>query len=337
MTASDDDRLALDLLIRGFEVSRILRLVADLRIADKIKPDAKCDIADLALECKVLQSPLLRILRVLAAFKIFRIETDGTIAHTPRSLLLRTDAPNSLHYGARFWTSPGSWRAWEHLDAVLEGKSPHQVAWGAHRFAYLREHPEEARIFDAFMANFPDNRHRAIADAYDFSQAKLIVDIGGGNGEALRRICDRYSDARGVVLDREDVVAAIGSDALANGRIEARGGSFFDAVPSGGDHYLLVRVLHDWADEDVVRILRACRAAMKPPARLLIVEMLLEPDPTRGRQTEYLIDLQMMAMFGSARERTETEFRELLTTTGFKPTRVIVTSAPVSILEAVPN
>lgn len=337
MTTTSDDRLALDLLIRGFEVSRMLRLVADLRIADKIGPDANCSIADLALKCEVLQPPLLRILRALAAFKVFRIETDGTIAHTPRSLLLRTDTRNSLHHGARFWTSRGSWRAWEHLDAVLEGKNPHEVAWGTHRFDYLREHTEEARVFDAFMANFPDNRHQALAAAYDFSHSKLIIDIGGGNGEALRRILDRYPDARGVILDREDVVAAIGPDELAGGRIAATGGSFFDEVPTGGDRYLLVRVLHDWADDDVVRILRTCRAAMQTPARLLIVESILEPDPTRGRVTEYLIDMQMMAMFGNARERTETEFRELLGTAGFELARVISTSAPVSILEAVTN
>lgn len=337
MTSPDDDRLALDLLIRGFIISRTIRLVADLAIADRIAPDARRSVADLASDCKVLPSPLLRALRALAAFGIFRLEPDGTVAHTPRSLLLRTDAPNSMHYGARFWTTPGSWRAWEALDAALEGGVPHEAAWGARRFDYLRGHPDEARLFDAFMANFPDNRHRAVASAYDFSQSKLIADIGGGNGEALRQILDRFPGAHGIVFDREDVVAAIPPGALAGGRITARGGSFFDGVPAGADHYLLIRVLHDWADEDVSRILRSCRAAMEAHGRLLIVEMILEPDPARGRPTEYLIDMQMMAMFGNARERTEPEFRALLTPAGFDLIRVIATASPVSILEAAPR
>lgn len=337
MTDPDADRLALDLLIRGFQVSRIIRLVADLAIPDRVTPGARCRVADLAADCKVLPSPLLRVLRALAAFGIFRFEADGTVVHTPRSLLLRTDAPNSLLPGARFWTRPGSWRAWEVLDAALDGRVPHEAAWGTPRFAYLRDHPEEARMFDVFMATFPDNRHGAVASAYDFSRYGLIADIGGGNGEALRRILERFSDARGIVFDREDVVAAIAPDALAGGRLTACGGSFFDGVPTGADLYLLVRVLHDWADEDVSRILRSCRAAMAADARLLVVEALLEPDPARGRPVEYLIDMQMMAMFGGARERTEAEFRALLALAGFDLLRVIATASPVSILEAAPQ
>ena len=122
------------------------------------------------------------------------------------------------------------------------------------------------------MANFPDNRHDAVAGAYDFSKAKLIVDIGGGNGEALRKILERFPDVRGVVFDRQDVVDAIPSEALAGDRITTRGGNFFDGVPTRADIYLLVRVLHNWADEDVSRILRSCRAAIETHGRLLIVE-----------------------------------------------------------------
>ena len=333
---NDGDRVALDLLIRGFQVSRMLRLAADLGIADKIPKEGNCNVRDLAIACAVLATPLLRVLRALAAFGIFRIGADGSVAHSPRSVLLRIDEPNSLHYGARFWTAPGSWKAWGALDAALAGDIPHQVAWNTSRFQYLREHPEEARNFDAFMANFPDHRHQAVAASYDFSGAALITDIGGGNGEALRRILSRFPGPRGLVFDRDDVIAAIPPDARSGGRIDVLGGSFFDLVPEGADIYLLVRVLHDWSDDDCIRILRNCRTAMTGSARLLIVEQILEPDPTLGRPAGYLIDTQMMAMFGTARERTESEFGELLQTSGLAIARVIATTSPVSILEVIP-
>jgi hypothetical protein len=70
-------------------------------------------------------------------------------------------------------------------------------------------------------------------------------------------------------------------------------------------------------------------------ARLLVVEGLIDPDPLRGPTTEYLIDMQMMAMFGNARERTEAEFRKLLTGAGFDLIRVIATASTVFVLEAV--
>lgn len=333
---SDGDQVALDMLIRGFQVSRMLRLVADLGIADKIPKEGNCNVRDLAIVCAVLATPLLRVLRALAAFGIFRIGADGSVAHSPRSVLLRTDEPNSFHYGAKFWTAPGSWKAWGALDAALVGDIPHQIAWNTSRFQYLREHPEEARNFDAFMANFPDHRHQAVAASYDFSGAALIADIGGGNGEALRRILSQFPGPRGLVFDRDDVVAAIPPDARSGGRIDVLGGSFFDHVPEGADIYLLVRVLHDWSDDDCIRILRNCRTAMTGSARLLIVEQILEPDPTLGRPAGYLIDTQMMAMFGTARERTESEFGGLLQTSGLALARVIATTSPVSVLEVIP-
>jgi hypothetical protein len=335
--ATEQDRLELDLLLRGFQVSRMLRLVADLEIADKIPTDGAVAVGDLAKACSVLPEPLTRMLRALSAFDIFKLSPDGTVVHSPRSSLLRTDMPNSMHHGARFWTGPGSWNAWGMLDVAMTGGIPHEAAWNTDRFTYLRQHPDEARAFDAMMAHFPDNRHVAIATAYDFSAAQVIADIGGGNGAALRQILGRYQAQRGIVFDREDVVAAINPEQLMGSRITAEGGSFFDRVPSGADIYLVIRDLHDWRDEDCVRILDNCRTAMRPDALLLLGEEILELDPARGRAVSYLIDMQMMAMFGHARARSEGEFRILLRRAGFTLRRIIATQSPVSIVEAMPT
>ena len=332
-----DDRAALDLLVRGFQISRMLRLVADIEIADRIEPDGHVAIDTLAGACGVQPQPLIRVLRALAAFNVFTVAADGSIGHTQRSRLLRTDIPNSMHHSARFWAAPGSWAAWAMLDAAMTGGVPQVAAWNTERFAYLRAHPDEARGFDAMMANFPDNRHAAVASVYDFSGAGLIADIGGGNGEALRRILARFPEPRGLLFDRDDVVSAIQPEDLLGGRISAVGGSFFDGIPPGADFYLLIRVLHNWPDADCLRILRACRTVMGPQALLLVIDQVLEPDPTRGQPTSYLVDTQRMAMFGTARERTRDEFASLLSGAGFTPRRVIPTQSPVWIVEAAPS
>jgi hypothetical protein len=331
-----DERKALDLLIRGFQVSRMLRLAADLGLADKISLSEKTSVSDLAQACSVRPAPLLRILRALAAFGVFVVSADGSVGHTERSLLLRTDVPNSLHYSARFWTGPGSWRAWDRLDVALQGQSPHEAAWQMSRFAYLKQHPEEARVFDDMMAHFPDDRHSALAAAYDFSGVNLIADIGGGNGAALRAILAREPQASGLIFDRPDVVANLTGDQLLNGRIAAEGGDFLEHVPKGADIYLLIRVLHDWDDASCSRILAQCRAAMSGSATLILGEELLEPDPRRGHSTAYLIDTHMMTMFGQARARTQEEFRGLLARSGFTMSRIISTSSAVSLVEAKP-
>ena len=321
----DDERAAMDLLMRGFQVSRLLRLVADLGVADRIAPDAHVTIATLAGQCGVQAQPLIRVLRVLASFGVFTLTVDGDVGHTRRSRLLRTDTPNSMHHSARFWTAPGSWSAWGMLDVALTGGVPHEAAWKMGRFDYLRAHPDEARGFDAMMANFPGSGHAAIAATYDFSGAKLIADVGGGNGAALRHILTHYPAARRLLFDRDDVIAAVKPDDLLDGRIEKISGSFLGEVPLGADVTMLIRILHDWPDEDCLRILQACRAAAEPGTALLICEQILEPDPVRGRQTSYLVDAQMMAMFGSARERTLDEFTSLLSASGFATRQTIPT------------
>jgi O-methyltransferase domain len=114
------------------------------------------------------------------------------------------------------------------------------------------------------------------------------------------------------------------------------GGSFLEHVPDGADIYLLIRVLHDWDDEHASQILSRCREVMNTHVTLLIGEELLQPDPSRGHVTAYLIDTHMMTMFGHGRARTEGEFRGLLDRSGFLLRRVVPTTSSVSLLEAVP-
>ena len=101
------DREELNLLLHGFKISRVLRLIADLGVADKVPTDGHITVDDLAAACAVQPEPMLRVLRMLAALKIFQVTTHGTVAQTPRSRLLRTDTPNSLHPAARSRTGPG--------------------------------------------------------------------------------------------------------------------------------------------------------------------------------------------------------------------------------------
>jgi hypothetical protein len=153
----------------------------------------------------------------------------------------------------------------------------------------------------------------------------------------LRHILAALPELRGLVFDQKDVVRAIPAEGLMNGRIAIAEGNFFDGVPGGADIYMLVRVLHNWSDEDCLRILRTCRLAMGPESRLLLGEEVLEPDPSCGHPSAYLIDMQMMAMFGAARARTEAEFSALLAASGLTLRRVMETASSVSIIEAGPD
>jgi hypothetical protein len=178
------------------------------------------------------------------------------------------------------------------------------------------------------------------------AQADVVI-VGGGFVGCAAAYYLAKRGVSAVVIEKDEigraqsgrnwgfVVAAFPDDGRMAGRIATEAGSFFDRVPTGPDIYLLMRVLHDWSDDDCRRILKNCRAAMGNGARLLICEQILDPDPASGDPFLYLVDTQMMAMFGTARERSEGEFKALLVETGFVYRNLIPTTSSVCIVEAV--
>ena len=175
-----------------------------------------------------------------------------------------------------------------------------------------------------------------VVDAYDFGRFGTVVDVGGGRGMLLAAVLARYPSVDGVLFDQPDVVAGAHELLSTTGvspRCRVVGGSFFDAVPDGGDAYLLKSVIHDWPDAESVEILRTCRRAMPAHGRLLLVEQLLDgsPDPVRTAFS----DLTMLVMAGG-QERTTDEYHSLLAAAGFDLTRTVPTGSDVFMIEAVP-
>ena len=126
--------------------------------------------------------------------------------------------------------------------------------------------------------------------------------------------------------------AYLGKEGLGD-RWTTVGGDFFGSVPKGGDAYLLKRILHDWSDDQCVRILRCCREAMGRSARLLVVDAVIPignaPHPGK------VIDILMM-VFGEGHERTEQEFKELFAKAGLQLSTVTMTPTTLAIVEALP-
>ena len=107
---------------------------------------------------------------------------------------------------------------------------------------------------------------------------------------------------------------------------------FFTEVPRGADAYLLLRVLHDWDDQDAIRILRQIRKAMDPSARILIIDGVVGP-PNEDPSTKFL-DLMMLVSAGG-RERNAAEWQSMLRTTGFRLEGILPAGPGRSIINAV--
>jgi hypothetical protein len=146
-----------------------------------------------------------------------------------------------------------------------------------------------------------------VADSFGFTD-KTIIDVGGGNGVLLSTILRRHPSARGVLFELPDVLAA-GREVDVDFRMDYREGDFAaDPLPRG-DIYLMARVLANWDDDDVVRILGNTRRSMPAHARLMIIEVLLPTEVTDGTSAA-MGSIDLLVNFGSGM-RTEHEWAEL--------------------------
>jgi hypothetical protein len=279
---------------------------------------------------------LRRLMRTLAGLGVLTEGPAGHFALTALGEALKRGAPGSARAtilslaGGRLWRMLG-----EFPYSLQTGKPAHEKTRDKHLFEWLADHPEEAALFSETMVGFHGTEPAAVAAAYDFSKFGTLVDVGGATGHLLTTVLGRYPGLRGVLFDLEhverDAKELISSRGMSD-RISIRTGSFFDGVPPGGDAYLMSHVIHDWSEDQCLKILGNCRKALKPDGKVLIVEMVLPSGNVM--HPGKILDMVMLVGPGG-QERTEEEYRALLDKAGLRLTRVVPTESAVSVVEAI--
>lgn len=312
----------------------LVRVCAEHGVFDAFGLDDR-SIADVAREVGWDPGVLARVVRALSASGLFQPADGGRHRLSDIGRRLVSTQPGSLAGLAPF--SPWELHAWaEVVHALRTGRPSFDVHFGRTYWEHLGEDTAAAARFNVQM----QRRTSALLDlgleAYDWPSEGVVVDVGGGNGLLLQRVLRLRPVLSGVLFDLPAVVSQAGPlgepDVSARATVVA-GDVFVDDVPSGGDIYVMASVLHDWPDPDAVAILRRCRAAMGPDARLLLFESVIADDT--GWHLAKLIDLHMLVLFG-AKERTEQEWRALLAEAGFEVTGVVPTRG-LSWIEARPS
>ena len=325
-------------IARGYQLSQALYVVAKLGVADALVagPLAAEAIAD-AVGARAPQ--LRRVLRALVAAGVFCELEDGRFASNDEAASLRAAAPSRMrdvviNFGEEMYDSFG-----ELLHTVCTGETAFDHVYGAPLFEYYATHPETEASAAARMRarTLPVARELAASDL--LRGAETLVDVGGGTGTLVAEVLRHRPELAGVLLERPGMLA-LAQPYLAEQGVADRGtlveGDFFASVPAGGDVYVLKSVLHDWDDERCVAILRTCRAAMDEATRLVVVELILPERMSVAAPmlSAALLDLIMLAYAGG-RERTESEFTQLLDQAGLRLVRTTPLAAGPQVLEAV--
>jgi hypothetical protein len=317
-------------MVLGMWWSRAVSVAAELGVADHLVQGAQ-EVTVLAEKTGTHAPSLYRLLRFLSGSGVFVEVGPGVFAQSALSALLCREDEGSVREEVLLLAGEWHWRAWGALGhTVRTGQTALDHVFGQDLFSYFASQAPEAG--ELFHRHLSAARHDAVLAAYDFSDVGVVADLGGGRGAFLSALVAAYPGLRGLLVERPEVIAQVTVSAT-DGRLDERitpvSGDFFVAVPPA-DVYVLRKVLHDWSDEECVRILATCRETMRPEGRVLVVEQIVPP--WEEWSSIKFGDLEMLVLT-HGRERTEAEFRALFARAGLRLERVIRTASELSILE----
>ena len=316
--------------------SAAVYVTAKLGIADLLKDGPK-SVEFLSVATSSHEHSLYRVLRAVASAGVFTELEGRKFANTPMSETLISDHPNSVRDLTIWINEPEHWKVYGDLmHSVKTGEPAWDKTHGEPVFPYLfKTNTELGEIFNRAMTSYTHQTTAPLLEAYDFSSANIIADIGGGLGHLLGAVLQANHYATGVLFDLPEVLGGAPEMLKSCGvsdRVELVGGDFTEDIPVVADIYMLKHIIHDWYDDKDQVILGNIRNNMPDTSKILIIETVVPEgnDPHFSK----IIDLEMLAAPGGM-ERTAKEFEELLEKSGLRLNRITPTNGLMSIIEAV--
>jgi acetylserotonin N-methyltransferase len=157
-----------------------------------------------------------------------------------------------------------------------------------------------------------------VVRSFDLTRFKHLIDLGGATGHLAIAACHVYPELKATVLDlpaverfaREYIASAGMAD-----RVSFVAADFFLNQLPPADLYSLGRIIHDWDEPKITKLLGKIAAALPLGGGLLVAETLVNADRS-GPVYSLMQDLNMLVCT-DGKERTEAEYIALLSFAGF--------------------
>jgi len=310
-------------MVMGAWVSQTISSVTCLNVPDILQSHGPMTAQQLIAEHGVKASSefLERALRACASVGVFSEDSKGRFGPTPLSEVLTAASPISLkklvEIFGRSW-----WRVWAGLAEALQTGEPQAKArLGMEYWDFLNANPKEMEDFGEAMKSNSRTSLLGVVEHCDFSNARRIVDVGGGFGHLAIRLLQLYPNLNASVIDMPELIPIASKIAAAEepavvSRLSFVAGDMFEDVPAG-DVYVLKHIIHDWDDARCVRLLKNCCARMDGDGRVFCVDAILPPmGDTSGTSAKFL-DVNIM-VFIPGKERTEAQWRSIYNDAGLE-------------------
>ncbi|WDQ15930.1 class I SAM-dependent methyltransferase [Rhodopirellula sp. P2] len=323
--------------INGFRFSKVMFAAVELGVFDLMEQRPR-SASESATELKCDPAAMKRLLDGLVGMDLLSREGDLYNNTELASELLTTTSPNRMTGYIKF-SNDVSWKLWTHFEnAIREGSHRWKDAYGWEQPIFSSFFADEAamREFLMGMHGYGVISSPKVVRAVDLSPFKHLVDLGGATGHLSIAACEAYDSLTATVFDLPDVIPLtkeIVAQSTVSERIDVVGGDFFDDDLPQADLMSLGRILHDWSDEKIDRLLAKIHGRLPDGGGLLLAEILIQDD-RGGPDWGQMQDLNMLVCT-EGRERTLAEYELILRRAGFREVTGRVTGAPVDAVLAI--
>ncbi|CAE6238978.1 unnamed protein product [Arabidopsis arenosa] len=295
------------------------------------------------------EAPVLldRMLRLLASYSILKcrnvvtkengqtgkIERVYTAEPVCKFLLNNSDGSGSFASLIMMNLSDVNIKTWGQLKGViLEGKDAFNSAHGMKLFEYMRSNEQYCKLFSQAMSESSSMVMEMVLEAYDgFKDVKTLVDVGGGLGSTLSLITSKYPHILGINFDLPPVIAR----APLYPGIKHAAGDMFTKIPNG-DAIFMKWILHDWTEEQCIKILKNSWKSLEENGKVIIVEMVTPVEAKSGDICSNIVfgmDMTMLTQCSGGKERSLYEFENLAYASGFSRCEIACSVYPFSVIE----
>ncbi|XP_059276640.1 acetylserotonin O-methyltransferase-like [Lycium ferocissimum] len=332
----------------GFTEMAVIKCSIELGIAEFLESNQEpVSLNQLSAALGCCSSSLYRILRFLINRGIFKETStkngETSYVQTPLSRLLLKEGRNSMAAFVLFESSPMMLAPWHNLSARVSSKENNMSAFDAAHGKDVWKYAEADSGYNNLLNNAMACDARVAVSAIIngcpeiFEGINTMIDVGGGDGTALRLLVEAFPWITGINFDLPHVASV----APHSKGVSHVGGDMFNYVPKA-DVAFLMWVLHDWGDEECIQILTKCREAIpKDNGKVIILEAVIgEKEEIKGNEklkdVALMLDMVMMAHTSNGKERTAKEWAYVLSEAGFKRHTISHINAVQSVIQAYP-
>jgi len=222
---------------------------------------------------------------------------------------------------------------WGNLESgLLTGHPQNEAKHGDNLFEKLYADTDRLKEFIHAMSGIQMGGFMALAQKFDFSKAKSLVDIGGSAGLLSLMIAKYQPHMSGVTWDLP-AVGPIASETIKKfqlqDRVKVAEGDFFKDEFPKADIITMGNILHDWDEETKLMLLKKAYNALPEGGAFIVIENIID-DERKQNVFGMMMSINMLIETGTGFDYTLADFSKWAKQVGFKSTSLLHLAGPTS-------